>query len=58
MPADVDDLAAMVAPASFRNNIQPDICHRVWIQTVQPLRDLTDAIKRSLVADMRVSPRD
>jgi hypothetical protein len=52
------DLTSMVDPRVTQNNIQTTICRRGWTRTVRPSRDVTDAIKRNLVADMRVSPRD
>ena len=52
------DLTGMVDPRVTQNNIQTTICRRGWTRTVRPSRDVIDAIKRNLAADMRVSPRD
>jgi hypothetical protein len=52
------DLTGMVDPRVTQNNIQTTICRRGWTRTVRPSRGVTDAIKRNLVADMRVSLRD
>jgi hypothetical protein len=52
------DLTGMVDPRVTQNNIQTTICRRGWTRTVRPSRDVSDAIKRNLVADMRVSSRD
>jgi len=52
------DLTGMVDPRVTQNNIRTTICRRGWARTVRPSREVTDAIKRNLVADMRVSPRD
>jgi 5-methylcytosine-specific restriction endonuclease McrA len=57
-PVDTDDLAGMVDPRVSQANIQVTICRRGWTRTVRPAREVTDAIKRNLVADRRVSPRD
>ena len=48
----------MVNPRVTQNNIQTAVCRRGWTRTVHPSRNVTDAIKRNLVADRRVSPRD
>jgi len=48
----------MVNPRITQNNIQTAVCRRGWTRTVHPSRNVTDAIKRNLVADRRVSPRD
>jgi hypothetical protein len=52
------DLPGMVDPRVTQNNIQTTICRRGWTRTVRPSREVTDATKRNLVADIRVSPRD
>jgi hypothetical protein len=49
------DLTGMVDPRVTQNNIQTTICRRGWTRSVRPSRELTDAIKRNLVADMHVS---
>lgn len=48
----------MVNARVTQNNIQTAVCRRGWTRTVHPSRNVTDAIKRNLVADRRVSPRD
>ena len=57
-PVGTDDLAGMVDPRVSQANIQVKICRRGWTRTVRPAREVTDAIKRNLVADMRVRPRE
>jgi hypothetical protein len=52
------DLTGMVDPRVTQNNIQTTICRRGWMRAVRPSRNVTDAIKRNLVADMQISPRD
>jgi hypothetical protein len=51
-------LTGMVDPRVTQNNIQTTICRRGWTRTVRPSREVTGVIKRNLMADMRVSPRD
>jgi hypothetical protein len=53
-----DDLAGMVDPRVTQDNIQATICRPGWTQAVRPSRDVTDAIKRNLAADMHVRARD
>jgi hypothetical protein len=52
------NLTGMIDPRVTQNNIQTNICRRGWTRTVRPSREVIDAIKRNLVADMRVNPRD
>jgi hypothetical protein len=52
------DLTGMVDLRITQNDVQTTICRRGWTQTLRPSRNVTDAIKRNLEADMRVSPRD
>src|SRR6516164_2221399 len=52
------DLTGMVDPRVTENNIQITICRLGWARSVRPSRDVTDAIKRNLVADMHVRVRD
>src|SRR5262245_12033091 len=52
------DLTGMVDPRVTEHNIQITICRLGWARSVRPSRDVTDAIKRNLVADMHVRVRD